>query len=186
MEVKAIFRQSLPLLILCGIGEILAGSVFGGMADVLEQLPGLIVLIPAIMGLKGNIDVTLGSRLGSAAHMGLITPDKIWNQETKQNIIASLGTGLLMAVIAGIFAYLTCQLFDLPCTLEIYEFVAIALLAGTAAGVILAFLTIGIIIMSFRRGLDPDNIIAPSLATVGDIITLGCIFLTAYLFIVVI
>ena len=44
MEVKAIFRQSLPLLILCGIGEILAGSVFGGMADVLEQLPGLIVL----------------------------------------------------------------------------------------------------------------------------------------------
>ena len=75
MEFKSMLRQSLPLLILCGIGEIFAGRVFGGMTRFIEQLPGIIVLIPAIMGLKGYIDITLGSRLGSAAHMGLISLD---------------------------------------------------------------------------------------------------------------
>jgi cation transporter-like permease len=41
-------------------------------------------------------------------------------------------------------------------------------------------------IIAFKRGYDPDNITAPLLATVGDIITLGCIFITAFLFIEVI
>ena len=97
MEIKDLLRQSLPLLILCGIGEIFAGRVFSGMVEFLEYLPGLIVLIPAIMGLKGNIDITLGSRLGSAAHIGVISLGNIWNDETKQNIYASLALGIIMA-----------------------------------------------------------------------------------------
>lgn len=178
-------RQSLPLLILCGIVEIFAGRIFGGMVEFLDYLPGLIVLIPAIMGLKGNIDITLGSRLGSAAHMGLIAPGNIWNDETKENFIASLGLGIIMAAIAGVLAHITCLALGLR-SAGALKLIGIALLAGTMAGVILAFLTIGVIILAFRRGYDPDNITAPSLATVGDMITLGCIFLTAYLFIEVI
>jgi mgtE-like transporter len=185
MEFRDILRQSLPLLILCGIGEIFAGGVLGGVAEVLDLLPGLIVLIPAIMGLKGNIDITLGSRLGSAAHIGVISSNDIWNKETKENVYASLVLGVIMAVVAGIFAYITCILFGLPC-LEIYELVGIAVISGTLAGTILAFFTVGVIIIAFRRGYDPDNITAPLLATVGDIITIGCIFLTALLFIEVI
>jgi len=34
---------------------------------------------------------------------------------------------------------------------------------------------------SFKKGLDPDNIVGPSLSTVGDIITLSCIFGVAIL-----
>ncbi len=185
MEIKTMLRQSLPLLILCGIVEIFAGRIFGGMVEFLDYLPGLIVLIPAIMGLKGNIDITLGSRLGSAAHMGLIAPGNIWNDETKENFIASLGLGIIMAAIAGVLAHITCLALGLR-SAGALKLIGIALLAGTMAGVILAFLTIGVIILAFRRGYDPDNITAPSLATVGDMITLGCIFLTAYLFIEVI
>lgn len=185
MEVRDILRQSLPLLILCGIGEIFAGRVFGGMVEFLEYLPGLIVLIPAIMGLKGNIDITLGSRLGSAAHIGVISLGNIWNEETKANIFASLALGLIMAVIAGILAHVTCLALGLP-SMGILKLIGVAIFAGMLAGSILAFFTIGIIIIAFKRGYDPDNITAPLLATVGDIITLSCIFIIAYLFIVAI
>jgi len=167
------------------VGEIFAGRLFGGIAEFIEYLPGLIVLIPAVMGLKGNIDVTLGSRLGSAVHMGVISSKNIWNVETKENVTASLALGIIMAIVAGIFAYITCILFGLPC-MALWKLIGIALLSGILAGVILAFFTIGIIILSFKRGLDPDNITAPLLATVGDMITLGCLFLTALFFIEVI
>ena len=182
MEYKDMFRQSLPLLILCGVGEIFAGRIFGGMVAFLEYLPGLIVLIPAIMGLKGYIDIALGSRLGSAVHMGLIPPDNIWNVETKENVVASLGLGIIMAVVAGVLAHVTCVLLGLP-SIGIIKLVGIALLSGIIAGSILALLTVGIIILSFKRGYDPDNITAPLLATGGDIITLGTIFSIAYLII---
>ena len=180
MEYKEVLRQSLPLLILCGLGEIFAGRLFGGMTEFIEVLPGLIVLIPAIMGLKGNIDVTLGSRLGSAVHMGVISADKIWNTETKENVVASITLGAIMAVIAGIFAHLTCIMFGLK-SIGLLKLIVIAFINGVLAGSILSFFTIGIIILSFRRGYDPDNITAPLLATIGDIITLSCLFFTTYI-----
>ena len=72
MDFKHLLKQSLPMLIVCGIGEVYAGMVLCQMRGVLEILPGLIILVPAIIGMKGNIDTTLGSRLGSAIHMGVI------------------------------------------------------------------------------------------------------------------
>jgi mgtE-like transporter len=170
MKISAVLKQSLPLLILMGIGEVFAGTLFGHSTESLELLPGLIVLIPALIGLRGNINTTLGSRLGSAAHMGLISRKDFWNAEMKENIKASLTLSLLMSFIAGVLA--TAFLWN-PSS---WKIIFIAVLAGSLAGLILAFITIAIIFYSFRRGLDPDNVTGPSLSTFGDLITLGCIF----------
>ncbi len=180
MELKTLINQSLPLIILCGVGGILAGSVFGNMTEFLQAMPGLIVLIPALMNLKGNIDITLGSRLGSAAHMGLISVDDIWNKETKENVTAALILTILLAVIAGIFAHVTCVIFNLP-SIGPLMFVLIAVITAAVAGVILIFTTVMIITLAFKRGYDPDNITAPALATVGDLITLGTLFLITFI-----
>jgi mgtE-like transporter len=136
------------------------------------------------MGLKGNIDITLGSRLGSAAHIGVISLGNVWNEETKQNIYASLALGFIMAVIAGVFAHITCLALGLP-SIGLVQLVGIALATGIVAGTILAFSTIGIIIIAFKRGYDPDNITAPILATIGDIITLGSLFFIAHVVITI-
>ncbi len=181
LELSSTIKQSLPLLIICGVGGILAGSVFGNMTELLQTLPGLIVLIPALMNLKGNIDITLGSRLGSAAHMGLISVDELWNKEFRENISAAFILTVFMAVIAGVFAYITCLIFGLQ-HINPLILIAIAVLTAILAGIILIFSTILLIILAFKRGYDPDNITAPALATIGDLITLGCLFLITYLF----
>lgn len=170
MKISTVLKQSLPLLVLMGIGEVFAGTLFGHSTESLELLPGLIVLIPALIGLRGNINTTLGSRLGSAAHMGLISRKDFWNAEMKENIKASLTLSLLMSLIAGILA--TAFIWSESS----WKIILIAVLAGSIAGLILAFITIAIILYSFRRGLDPDNVTGPSLSTFGDLITLGCIF----------
>jgi mgtE-like transporter len=180
LELRTLINQSLPLIILCGVGGILAGSVFGNMTEFLQAMPGLIVLIPALMNLKGNIDITLGSRLGSAAHMGLISVDDIWNKETKENIFAAFILTIILAVVAGIFAHITCLIFDLP-SIGLIKFVVIAVITATLAGIILIFTTILVIILAFKRGYDPDNITAPALATFGDLITLGSLFLIIFI-----
>ncbi len=177
MKVSAVLRQSLPLLILCGIGEVFAGTLFGHSTDALDMLPGLIILVPALIGLRGNINTTLGSRLGSAAHMGLISSKNFLNDEMKENVKASLVLSVVMSLVAGLLAYGTTFALG-KSSLKI---IAIAVIAGSLAGVILAFITIAIIMYAFRRGLDPDNVTGPSLSTFGDLITLGCIFGVAFL-----
>lgn len=181
MRVSSVLRQSLPLLILCGIGEVFAGAFLGHSAEALDMLPGLIVLIPALIGLRGNINTTMGSRLGSAAHMGLISRSDFWNDEMKENFKASLILSVSMSFIAGFLAVGTTYIVgDLSASVML-KIIVIAVLAGSIAGLALAFITIAIIMYAFKRGLDPDNVTGPSLSTVGDMITLGCIFGVAFL-----
>jgi mgtE-like transporter len=169
------------LLILCGLGEIFAGGLLGSMSSLLLENPGIIVLIPALIGLKGNIDITLGSRLGSAIHLGLISPGNVWNEEMRENVSAAFVLTALMTIIAGSLAYVTSLILGLESTGPA-ALILIAFSAGVVSGVILIFITIGVIFLSVRFELDPDNITAPSLATLGDVITIVNIFVFSFLF----
>lgn len=180
MELKNLLKLSLPLLILLGIGEIFAGRLFGGMSTLLLRHPGVIVLIPALIGLKGNIDITLGSRLGSAIHLGLISPGNIWNKEMRENVSAAFLLSCVMTIIAGVLAYATSFVLGMEST-GLLTLVLISFLAGVLSGTILIFITVGIIIISVKFNLDPDNITAPSLATLGDVITIGNILIFAFI-----
>ncbi len=179
MYAKEMVKQSLPLIIFCGLGAIVAGSTLGVMTDLLKEIPGLIVIIPAIIALRGNISTAFGSRLGSAYHLGVIDADNLWNEELKQNIIGSLILSFLVSIIIGILAYVTSIL------IKVYpnpvKLISIVLIAGIISGIILTLLTISIIYLVFKRGYDPDNITGPALATFGDIITMLCIFGSAVL-----
>lgn len=179
MFAKEMLKQSLPLLIVCGIGGIVAGNTLGAMAGVLKDIPGLIVVIPAVIALRGNISTALGSRLGSAYHLGIIDAKNLWNEELKQNIIGSLVLSFLMSFIIGVLAYVTSLVLNVqPDPLRL---IAIVVLAGGISGLILTLLTIIIIYFVFKRGYDPDNITGPALATFGDVFSMLCIFGSAVL-----
>lgn len=179
MYAKEMVKQSLPLIVFCGLGAIVAGSTLGVMIDLLREIPGLIVVVPAIIALRGNISTAFGSRLGSAYHLGIINTDNLWNEELKQNILGSLILSFFVAIIIGILAYLTSLILGVyPDPLKL---ISIVLLAGGISGIILNLMTIIIVYLAFKRGYDPDNITGPALATFGDIMTMLCLFGSAFL-----
>jgi mgtE-like transporter len=173
MYAKEMVKQSLPLIILCGLGAIVAGSTLSVMTDLIREIPGLIVVIPAIIALRGNISTAFGSRLGSAYHLGIIDADNLLNKELIQNIIGTLVLSFFVSIIIGILAYVT-SLF-LNANPNPVKIIIIVLISGIISGLILTLLTIGIIYLAFKRGYDPDNITGPALATFGDIVTMICI-----------
>jgi mgtE-like transporter len=179
MFAKEMVSQSLPLILLCGIGAVFAGSTLHLMIDLFNQIPGLIVVIPAIIAMRGNISTALGSRLGSAYHLGLIDSEKLWTNNLKQNIVGSLVLSFLVSILIGIIAYISSILMGV--TPNPIQLISIVIIAGIISGLILTLLTIIIIFLVFKRGYDPDNITGPALATFGDIITMLCIFVSALL-----
>jgi mgtE-like transporter len=174
MLAKEMVKQSLPLIIFCGIGAILAGSTLGAMKDLIRDIPGLIVIIPAIIAMRGNISTAFGSRLGSAYHLGIINADNLWNEELIENIKGSLFLSFFVSIIIGMLAYVTSFLLNVyPDPVKI---ILIVIIAGVISAIILTLMTIGIIYLVFKRGYDPDNITGPALATFGDIVTMLSIF----------
>ncbi len=51
-----------------------AGLTLASITDTLEALPGLLVLIPAAVGMRGTIFGAIGARLGTANAAGLFEP----------------------------------------------------------------------------------------------------------------
>src|SRR5213596_3288415 len=63
-------RAGFYALLLSSGGDLVAGLTLGSITGTLESLPGLLVLVPAAIGMRGNIFGALGSRLGTAVHTG--------------------------------------------------------------------------------------------------------------------
>src|ERR1700746_3133227 len=68
-EKRTLIQGYVALFISSG-GDLLAGLALSFMLDSLQKLAGLIVLIPAAIGMRGNIFGALGSRLGTSIHAG--------------------------------------------------------------------------------------------------------------------
>ena len=181
VNVRTIVIQGLSILVVCAIIEILAGNVMAGMKDRLTvTLPGLILVIPPLLDLRGNVNGALASRLGTALHTGVIEPKLSMTKELKVNIYSSLILSLLASATIGVLSYIIGAILGIG-PINFLALATIAVAAGVISGIVLAFLTVVISIASYNRGWDPDNITAPLMATVGDLITMISVFLIAIL-----
>jgi len=170
-SVHSIVREALPFEIICAFGGVLSGLILFGMIDEIESIVGLLVIVPAVMGMRGNISCALGSRLGSAIHMGLITKIER-NPELINNITASLTLSFIMAVVLGLVGHYVSVFLGLQSQEGPMVLVLIAVIAGLASGIILAGVAAILATAMFRFGIDPDNVVTPALGTIGDIVTM--------------
>jgi mgtE-like transporter len=176
-SVRSIVREALPFELMATVGGVISGLILSGMSNELELIPGLIVITPAVLGMRGNISCTLGSRLGSAIHMGLITKiDR--NPELINNVSGSLLLSFIMSVILGIAGHFITIALGMQSAGAI-TLTLIAVLAGVSSGLILSVVAVLLALGMFRFGFDPDNVVTPAIATIGDIVSMVMIFMAA-------
>ncbi|UCG30448.1 MAG: magnesium transporter, partial [candidate division WOR-3 bacterium] len=176
--VSDILLQATPVVILTSIGELFAGSILGKMHERLDVIPGLIILVPAVMGLRGNIGTALGSRISASLHLGLVGGKFSFNKFTLSNIGAGFSLSFTVSIVIGLFARFVCYIFGLP-SIPLVNLLLIAILASAMASVVLIPFTVTLTYFAFNRRLDPDNIVAPIIGMVGDVITVAVVFLAA-------
>ncbi|TGC09520.1 magnesium transporter [Methanolobus halotolerans] len=176
-SISSIVGEALPFQLVATFGGVASGIILSGMTDELQMIPGLIVIAPAVLGMRGNISSTLGSRLGSAIHMGLITKiDR--NPELMNNVTGSLLLSAIMSFILGLLGHFITVALGLPSAGPL-TLTLIAVLAGVSSGLILAFVAVLLALGMFRFGFDPDNVVTPAIATIGDIVSMMMIFIAA-------
>ena len=179
-SISSIVREALPFELVATVGGVIAGIIFSGMTGELEMIPGLIVIAPGVLGLRGNISSTLGSRLGSAIHMGLITDIDRSNPELTNNISGSLLLGFLMAVLLGLLGHFVTLALGFE-SAGAFKLILISVIAALTSGIILSVVAVLLAIGMFRFGFDPDNVVTPSIATIGDIVSMFMLFVAAKL-----
>ncbi len=182
MDRKRVVIETLPMLLLCVLGGALAGSVLAGMERVLEMIPGLIIIVPAIIDMRGNISTALSSRLGSAFHLGLLHQG-LTSDVGKENVKGSLVLGLFTSSLFPVFLFFISFILPFEITYELLGVIfLVSIFTGVTSGLILIILSFLIVATSIKFGVDPDNISGPVLTTAGDVFTLIILFAYANLF----
>ncbi len=176
-SVSSIVREALPFQIIATIGGVVAGIIFSGMTNELQLIPGLIVITPAVLGMRGNISCTLGSRLGTAIHMGLITRIDS-NPELINNVSGSLLLSFILSIVLGTLGHYVTLALGLE-SAGAFMLTLIAVIAGVTSGIILSVVAVLLALGMFRFGFDPDNVVTPAIATIGDIVSMFMLMVAA-------
>jgi mgtE-like transporter len=174
-------RQRFVALI---IGVLIASS--GGLVlalseDTLSQLPGLLLLLPGAIALRGNIFGSMGSRLGTAAHMGTFGLSYRIDSVLIQNLLASGSLSLISSLILAVLAKGTASAFGLSPAMSLADFIVISVLGGVLSSIALAAVTVVLSVGSVKYEWDLDNVVAPLVTTTGDLLTVPSLIFVSYL-----
>ena len=174
---RSVARQSLVALWLNSTTSFIAGAVLGAITGTFERHPGLLVLVPAAIGLRGNIFSTLGNRLSTAIHTGTFRfsgrRDTVLGQNVQAAIVLTVGLSLILAVLTKLVALA----LGITHSIALTDLVVVSVVGGALASVLVLLLTVGMAGGAVRYGWDLDNVAAPTVSTLGDMLTLPALWL---------
>ena len=189
-----IYAETFPALLLSGMFALIPGFFLSLYSKDLSKVIGLLTLIPAIIGMRGNVFGSFCAHMSSLHHINtssiehsekndkndLENKKNPFNDEISARRTAAVAEVLLLSIILPVMSYAVFKVMRKPIApFQILLFICIT--SGISSGCILLFVSLITIQLIRNNGLDPDNIAPPIVTTLGDVITLPIISFCSHL-----
>ena len=171
-------RQGLVALALNSSTSLVAGAVLGSLTATFERRPGLLVLVPAAIGLRGNVFGSLGNRVSTSIHAGELQLRLRRTTVLGQNVLAAgaLTLGHVADPRGGRRRW--CRSASASATRSASPtWRSCRWAAARSASLPVLAATLGLAAGAVRYGWDLDNVTAPLVSTLGDVLTLPALYL---------
>ncbi|WP_456396142.1 magnesium transporter [Thermococcus sp.] len=165
-RLKHAFFVTFPALLLCLLLDFVGGGVLGkNFNKIATEYPLLLVILPGMMDLRGNVFGAMASRFTTALHLGRISG--VLDREVSTNISMAIASSKIPLIILWLVG-----LLKLGPSYSAITVLLIVVASALFIGFILGYSTAFITIFPYRWGADPDMIAAPLITSVADVITI--------------
>ncbi len=165
-RVRGVFLVTLPALLLCLILDFVGGGVLGeNFEKISTHYPLLLVVLPGMMDLRGNVFGAMASRLTTALYLGRV--NGIRDGEVLTNISMAITSSKIPLMILWFVG-----LIQLGFSRSALVVLAIVVASALFIGFILGYSTAFITIIPYRHSIDPDTIAAPLVTSIADVVTI--------------
>lgn len=173
-NLAGMLRTQMPILVGMAALGIVAGIILDSYETEILTFPSILVLVPALIGIGGNLGTIYGSRLATAIHLGILE-FRLRNLIFRNNIAAVAIASTAIFIILGLAAYAVAAAQGVAVLQP-----ASMLLLSVASGLILIGglvpTALAVAYISYKRGVDPDDTIIPTVTSLGDIFGLLALF----------
>lgn len=176
-----VYRQALPVISVSLVAGLFAGTILGSevMREGIESVPGILVLLPAFLATRGGVYGSLGARLSSGLHQGVIEPRFTLDQRLSNAVIASFINGMAISVFIAVVAFLV--VWIVAAGGNLLQLLGIMIIAGFLSAILMLTALVTVVFLGYRQGLDPDNIVGPLVTTLGDVFGVVFLLIAIYL-----
>jgi len=170
-ETKRDLVEGSVSLMLCNVGDYISGFYLQYFEPIIRSVPLLLALLPAASDARGDVYSSYGSRLGTLLHLG------VFDRYVVVELVALAILVILVNVWVGALLFLIGLAFR-GYSLPLSDLAFVSLLSALmSAGFMIPSTTL-LALSSFRRGWDPDNVVAPIATLFGDVVTIPTIIVS--------
>jgi mgtE-like transporter len=173
-------RQGLVALVLSTVAGFVAGLTLAGIGDTLSSLPGLLVLVPAAVGMRGTIFGAIGARLGTTNAAGTFEVSRRRDGVLYRNVYVAVVTTFASSLWLALLARTVSAVFGAP-SVSVWSLITISVVGGVLGSILILGITVGFSVLSHRRGWDLDSVATPLVTALGDVATLPTLYLATFL-----
>lgn len=171
-----IVKETFPSEIVSIIGSILAGILLSLLILPFKSFIVLILIIPALLSLRGNISGPFIARTSRDLIVGEFN-----RRSWLENVLATLSLSLVTALLIGFLSIILNILLLHELTLPINILILIPVISILFTLTISIPCSTGLNFYAFKQGIDPNNLVNPIMTAIDDFSTVLCFYFTIIL-----
>ncbi|MFX1302029.1 MAG: magnesium transporter [Promethearchaeota archaeon] len=165
-----IFKESIIIVILSSLFGLVSGTLLSSNKAVLTSIPILLLIIPALNSLIGDISTVLVSRLTTHLYIGTLPPKIQKSDRLKEDFLGLLITLLLSLIALLLIGYV----FSIILGIKIVNPLLIIFIITLTVLLIFIIMFVALFVSAiflYKRGKDPNNFLIPFLTSLADFLT---------------
>jgi mgtE-like transporter len=170
--------ESLIMLMFVALMVTLTGTIFKGISNFAENRKEIYTIYPALINMVSNVGSVVGSTANTKLALGLLTPSFSSIKNHTKNITSAWAASFLIFTVLALISLAVNRVFSLS---SVLNFMVIIWLSNIIAVIGIALLSYGVSILTFKRGLDPDNFVIPVETSLATIVTSTALLLALLL-----
>jgi mgtE-like transporter len=171
-------KESMVTMLLVSFMVNVTGTLLLGISNFIAERVEIWTIYTALIGMIGNVGSVIGSTATTKLALGLLTPSFSSMRNHAKTIFSAWSASILMFIILAVLSLLMQSTFSFS---SFSILILIVLVANILAVAAIVILTYSISILTFKRGLDPDNFVIPVESSLADSVTSLALFLALLL-----
>jgi mgtE-like transporter len=161
-------KESLATMVFVAFIVNVTGTVLRGISKVVGNRKEIYTVYPALIDMVGDVGSVVGSTATTKLALGMLEPSFSSIRNHARNIFTALAGSIVMFFILAISSLFINGIV----TLSSFSNLVLVLMVTNAISVVaIVLVSYGIAILTFKRGLDPDNFVIPIESSFADSVT---------------